>query len=155
MVIRLTMILSSMSFSLSVATDRRIKSDRSYVGIISTPGGSAGRISCILALTRSMTSRVLSPKRTTTMPPTTSPFPFSSASPRRRSGPNSIRAMSLSKMGVPLASVPTAICSKSCTDSTYPRPQTIYSRPVNSTTRPPTSLLLIRMAWIIVSKERL
>lgn len=41
-----------------------------------------------IKITRSMTLRTFSPKRTTTMPPTTSPLPSSSASPRRISGPN-------------------------------------------------------------------
>ncbi|MBI5602035.1 MAG: hypothetical protein HY879_01625, partial [Deltaproteobacteria bacterium] len=49
-----------------------------------------------------MTFRTFSPNRTTTIPAATSPFPSSSATPRRISGPSWIRATSFSKIGVQL-----------------------------------------------------
>ena len=52
--------------------------------------GKAGLVMSLLifALTRSMTLRTFSPKRTITIPPATSPLPSRSASPRRISGPS-------------------------------------------------------------------
>jgi hypothetical protein len=47
-------------------------------------------------------------------------------------------------MGVPSRWAPTLISSMSAILRMYPRPRTMYSRPVNSMTRPPTSWLLRR-----------
>ena len=77
---------------------------------ISTPLGRLGTISfLILSLTLSMTLRTFSPNLTTTMPAATSPWPSSSASPRRISGPSLMSATSFSRTGVPRPSVPTAM----------------------------------------------
>jgi hypothetical protein len=50
-----------------------------------------------------MTSSAFSPNRMTTMPPTTSPRPSSSAIPRRMSGPSRTDATSATRIGVPRA----------------------------------------------------
>ncbi len=116
MIRTLTTDSSSIRLSLAVATDSRIRSLRSYTGMTLTPFGSAGSISFSLALIRSMTVSAFSPKRMTTIPPTTSPSPFKSARPRRMSGPNRTVATSRKRMGVPAALTPTAIFSTSATD---------------------------------------
>ncbi|MBS1111681.1 MAG: hypothetical protein H6Q88_3673, partial [Anaeromyxobacteraceae bacterium] len=67
----------------------------------STPSGSEGPISASLAFTRSITLRAFSPWRITTIPPTTSPCPSMSATPRRISGPSATLATSFTWMGVP------------------------------------------------------
>ncbi len=78
------------------------------------PGGQARpRPRSILALTRSMTSRAFWPCRMTTMPETTSPWPSSSATPRRMSGPRATFPRSLIRIGVPLGLAETTMSSKS------------------------------------------
>src|SRR5205823_4304530 len=67
-----------------------------------TPAGSDPCTSRSLAFTRSITPRAFSPKRMTMMPPTTSPLPSSSATPRRMSGPMRTCATSRTRTGVPL-----------------------------------------------------
>ncbi len=96
-----TTMISSISFDRSVSTERLIRSDRSYVVTIFTPGGSDGSISFSRAFTRSMTSSAFSPLRITTMPPTASPLPSRSVMPRRISGPSDTRPMSPTVSGVP------------------------------------------------------
>ena len=109
----LTISSSSSSVSFNVSMERRISSERSYVGTILTPFGSDASTSRSFALTPSITFRAFSPNRTMTMPPTTSPFPSSSAIPRRISGPKVTRATSWTRIGVPLPSVPTGMVSMS------------------------------------------
>ena len=116
----------------------------------STPGGREGFSSTSLALSRSMTDSAFSPCRMTTMPPTTSPRPSRSATPRRISGPSVTWATSFTVIGVPF-SVRRTRDSRSRVDFTYPRPRTMYSRPEISTSRPPTSLFPLRTAWITAS----
>ena len=84
-----------------------------------------------------------SPKRMTTMPPTTSPLPSRSATPRRISGPRRTCATSRTRIGVPpvvASERRRSRCRRWTSDS--PRPRTMYSRPENSSSRPSTSLLL-------------
>ena len=80
--------------------------------MISTPGGRPCFNSSSLVFTRSMTFRAFSPWRMTTMPPTTSPWPSRSVSPRRISGPRVTVATSESLTGVPFSAFNTA-CSRS------------------------------------------
>ena len=82
-----TTMTSSVSLSFRVPTARSMRSERSYVVTTLTPGGSDGSISFSFSLTRSITASAFSPLRITTMPPTTSPFPSRSVTPRRISGP--------------------------------------------------------------------
>ena len=102
MITMLTIMSSSINVLLRVSIDRSIKSARSYVVTISTPGGSEGLNSSSFARTRSMTFSAFSPKRMMTMPPTTSPSPFRSATPLLISGPRVTIPRSFTKMGVPL-----------------------------------------------------
>ena len=97
----LTTRLISISFSFRVAMARRIRSERSYTGMMRIPGGRDGVISLNFSLTRSITASAFSPYRMTTMPPTTSPLPSSSATPRRMSGPIVTCATSCTVIGVP------------------------------------------------------
>ncbi len=87
------------------------------------------------------------------MPPTVSPFPSSSARPRRRSGPRATLPTSLIVTGVPRSSVFTTTFSMSAVPLRYPRPRTMYSRPEISMSRPPTSSLLLRSASDTASRE--
>ena len=64
-------------------------------------------------------------------------------------------ATALSKIGVPLASTPTAICSRSSRDSIYPRPLTMNSVSPISTSLPPTSLLDLWIAFLTDWIDRL
>ena len=73
-------------------------------------------------MTRLITLRAFSPCRMTTMPPTVSPRPSRSETPRRISGPISTRPTSRSSTGVPPAPTFTTICSKSATAPRVPRP---------------------------------
>ncbi len=111
-----TTTISSISFDRSVSTERLIRSDRSYVVTIFTPGGSDGSISFSRAFTRSITSSAFSPLRITTMPPTASPFPSRSVIPRRISGPSDTRPMSATVSGVPFSFVLTTIFPMSSID---------------------------------------
>ena len=81
-----------------------------------TPFGSDGSMSFSFCFTRSMTLRAFSPLRITTMPPTTSPLPSRSATPRRISGPSETRPTSPTVSGVPRSFVFRTICSMSLTD---------------------------------------
>ena len=138
---------SSIKVILRVSIERSIRSERSYVVTILTPSGRPGSMSfLIFSLTLSMTFRTFSPNLTTTMPPATSPFPSSSASPLLISGPSCTEATSRSNTGVPAPFVPTEMYSMSWTDLIYPLPRTMYSTPENSRTLPSTSLLLLRTA---------
>ncbi len=83
----------------------------------STPSGSDGFSSSSLAFTRSMTPSAFSPWRITTMPPTTSPSPLKSATPRRISGPSATVATSFTWMGVPPSALRTSF-SRSAMDFT-------------------------------------
>ena len=83
----------------------------------SRPAGSDGRSSSSLAFTRSITLSAFSPWRITTMPPTTSPCPSMSATPRRISGPSATLATSFTWMGVPPSDRST-IFSRSAIDFT-------------------------------------
>ena len=83
----------------------------------STPFGSDGFSSSSFAFTRSMTLRAFSPWRITMMPPTTSPWPSRSATPRRISGPSATCATSFTVMGVPPSLLRTS-CSRSAVDFT-------------------------------------
>ena len=70
------------------ALDRKVDQLRSIVGGNDLdPLWEARLISLIFSFTRSMTSRAFSPKRITTIPPTTSPLPSSSTIPLRISDP--------------------------------------------------------------------
>ncbi len=53
------------------------------------------------SFTRSMVASAFSPYRMTTMPPTTSPRPSRSATPRRTSGAMCTSATSATRTGVP------------------------------------------------------
>src|SRR5215471_17636007 len=66
-----------------------------------------------------MTSSALTPKRCSTMPLATSPFPLSSVRPRRSSGPSSTRATSCKSTGVPPSFLSTIFC-RSGTPLRYP-----------------------------------
>ena len=91
----------------------RIRSDRSYVVTTSTPSGRDLFISDRRALTRSMTFRAFSPCRMTTIPPTASPFPFRSATPRRICGPSATVATSRRSTGTPRSFDATTTFSRS------------------------------------------
>ncbi len=152
MMIRLTTASSSIRVSFRVSIERSINSPRSYAVTILTPGGRFGSISLSLARTRSMTCSAFSPERIMTMALTVSPWPSSSAIPRRRSGPSTTLPRCLIKIGVPVCAFdPTTVFSTSATVLMYPRPRTMYSRPVNSTRRPPTSLLPCRIVSTTLS----
>ncbi len=60
-----------------------------------------------------MTFSAFSPCRMTTMPPTASPVPSRSATPRRGSGPRPTDATSDSRIGTPPGPVPTTMAAKS------------------------------------------
>ena len=92
---------SSSSVVVSVRIARWIRSERSYTASIDTPSGSPGFSSSMRFLMLSITRSAFSPNRATAMPETTSPSPFSSAIPRRSSGPSSTRATSRTRTGVP------------------------------------------------------
>ena len=111
-----TMMLSSSSFSRSVAMARSIRSLRSYTGVMTTPGGNPLRTCASLAFTRSIVVSAFSPKRITTMPPTASPRPSRSAMPRRTAGPIVTRPNSATRTGVPAAVAPTTTFSMSPMD---------------------------------------
>ena len=83
----------------------------------STPSGRDGPSSASLVFTRSMTLRAFSPWRITTIPPTTSPWPSRSATPRRISGPSATLATSFTWMGVPPSDFSTSF-SRSAIDFT-------------------------------------
>ena len=102
-----TTISSSISVCLILPIDARISSERSYAVTIVTPSGRPGSSSLILAFTRSMTRSAFSPWRMTTIPETTSPWPFRSATPRRMSGPNVTLPISRTRIGTPDGSIPT------------------------------------------------
>ena len=120
---------------------------------ILVPGSKEGSISLSFSFSRWITWRAFSLCRMTTMPPTTSPRPSNSATPRRTWGPISTRATSRNKTGVvrttgsrPIAALSgrlafNTICSRSSTFSIYPRPRIICSLPANSIRRPPVSKL--------------
>ena len=80
---------------------------------IRTPFGSEGSISFRRSFTRWITSRAFSPWRMTTMPPTVSPLPSRSETPRRISGPRPTVATSRMRTGVPFPSVLRTIVSRS------------------------------------------
>ena len=111
-----TTIASSISVWRSVLIDSPISHERSYVGTIFTPAGIECWTSWSLALTPSITFRAFSPKRMTMMPPTASPFPSSSATPRRMSGPRRTCATSRTRIGVPREFAPSETFSMSATD---------------------------------------
>ncbi len=146
---------SSIKFQLAVEIASWIKLLRSYTGTIFIPSGMAEANSFNLSLMRPITCNTSSPKRMMTIPPTASPWPFKSTTPRRISEPSCTVATSRSKIGVPLALVPTAIFSISSVDLMYPRPRIMYSTPENSMTRPPVSLLLMRIFSTISGTDRL
>ncbi len=104
-----TTIISSTSLSLTVAMALSMSVERSYTGRTSTPAGREALSSLSLSFTRPMTARAFSPWRITTMPPTTSPWPSRSASPRRISGPRLTVATSESRTGVPPSTLSTAL----------------------------------------------
>ena len=66
--------------------------------------------------------------------------------PRRISGPSETLPTSPIVTGVPRSLVLMTIFSMSPMSLRYPRPRTMYSLPENSMRRPPTSLLLLRIA---------
>ena len=123
-------------------TARSISEVRSYATSSSTPSGSPGAISSSRALTSRITRRVSAPGRTTTIPPTVSPSPFHSASPRRPSGPRLTLATSSSRIGVPSGPTPSPMRRMSSTDRMYPSPRIMNSFSPTSISPPPTSLLL-------------
>ena len=92
---------SSQIVVVSAETALAISSERSYSVTTSTPGGKPSPSSAIRALTASMVAWAFSPERMTTMPPTTSPWPFTSAMPRRISGPSRTSATWPTVTGVP------------------------------------------------------
>ncbi|MNE05127.1 hypothetical protein D3C80_976810 [compost metagenome] len=94
---------------------RWIRSERSYTVTISTPSGRLFLSSASRFLTPSMVCWAFSPKRMTMMPPTTSPSPLSSATPRRLWGPVTTSATSPSSSGAPRTLVPSGICFRSST----------------------------------------
>ncbi len=69
-----------------------------------------------LALTAWMVSSAFFPERMTTTPPATSPSPFSSAIPRRISGPSRTLATSRSSTGVPLSPASSTMLRKSSSE---------------------------------------
>ncbi len=146
---------SSIKFQLAVEMASRMRLLRSYTGTIFIPSGMAVANSFNFSLMRPITCNTSSPKRMMTMPPTASPWPFKSTTPRRMSEPSCTVATSRSKIGVPLALVPMAIFSMSSVDLMYPRPRIIYSTPENSTTLPPVSLLLMRIFSMMSGTDRL
>ncbi len=77
------------------------------------PSGSPPSISASFSFTRSMVASAFSPKRITTMPPTTSPRPSRSATPRRTSGASWTSATSATRIGVPDVVAPTTTFSMS------------------------------------------
>ena len=79
--------ISSVNFCFSVSIARSINDALSYVVTISTPLGRLLASCFSLALTFWITSLALSPILMTTTPPTTSPLPFSSATPLLSCGP--------------------------------------------------------------------
>ncbi len=83
-----------------------------------TPFGSDGSISRSRSRTRRITSRAFSPWRITTIPPTVSPRPSRSETPRRISGPRATWPTSRSSTGVPFSSVLSTIFSRSAVPRT-------------------------------------
>ena len=96
-----TMNDSSASFPASVAIARLISSLRSYTGRTTTPRGRPCWTSASFAFTPSIVVSAFWPNRITTMPPTASPRPSSSAMPRRIAGPMETRPSSATRIGVP------------------------------------------------------
>ena len=92
---------SSRSFVRRVSMARWIRSERSYTGRTTSPPGMPGASSASRSFTRSMVASAFSPKRMTTIPPTASPRPFRSATPRRTSGASRTSATSATRMGMP------------------------------------------------------
>ena len=111
-----TMIPSSTSLLLSVAIARSIRLERSYTGRSTTPCGNPGWISARRAFTFLMVVRAFCPNRITTMPPTASPRPSYSATPRRTAGPTYTRPSSATRIGVPDDVAPTTMFSMSASD---------------------------------------
>ncbi len=112
---RLTISSSSHSTCTSVCMARWISSERSYVTTSWTPGGNDPRTSASRRFTRSITRSAFSLCRMTTMPPTTSPRPSSSAMPVRGSGPSVTLPSWRSVTGVPPAPTRTGTDSRSAT----------------------------------------
>ena len=110
---RATIKLSSSSFPLRLAIARSMSVLRSYTGVMTTPGGSPGAISASRAFTRAIVVSAFSPKRITTIPPTASPRPSSSATPRRTAGPTETRPSSATRIGVPRGVAPITTFSMS------------------------------------------
>ena len=113
--IRATTISSSVSLPHRLSTALSIKAERSYTVTISTPSGNPAFSDSNLAFTPSMVVLAFSPKRITTTPPTTSPSPFSSATPRRICGPRLTTATSAMVSATPFSFTPSGICRISCT----------------------------------------
>ena len=110
---RATTTLSSRSLPRRFSIARSIRSLRSYTGVTTTPGGRPALTCSSFALTPWIVSRAFSPNRITTMPPTASPRPSSSAMPRRTAGPMLTRPSSATRTGVPFAVAPTTTFSMS------------------------------------------
>ena len=85
-----------------------------------------------------MVVRAFLPERITMMPPATSPWPSSSAMPRRISGPSCTVATSRSSTGV-APDTASGTVRKSASDRRYPRDRTMYSASAISTTEPPAA----------------
>src|SRR6266567_4608281 len=67
-----------------------------------------------------------------TTPPTASPLPSNSPAPLRMSGPKVTVATSRTSTGVPVcAFTMITVLPMSSRERIYPRPRTMYSRPVN------------------------
>ena len=115
---------------------------------IFTPGGKRLLDLGQTAFTRLITSSAFSRWRMITMPAAVSPSPSSSATPRRISGPSWMLATSRSSTGVPRSSLLTTICSRSADVLDVAASRTMYSAPLHSTSRAPTSLFDERTASI-------
>ena len=96
-----TMANSSASVVVRLSMARSMSAERSYTVTTSTPSGRPAASSRKRAFTPAMVASAFSPARITTMPPTTSPMPFKSATPRLMRGPVRSSATSLSRMGTP------------------------------------------------------
>ena len=79
--------LSSSSLPRRFSIARSIRSLRSYIGRMITPSGSPGAIAASRAFTNLIVVSAFCPNRMTTIAPTASPRPSSSATPRRTAGP--------------------------------------------------------------------
>ena len=115
------------------------------------PSGRDASTSASFAFTRSMVARAFSPKRMTTIPPTTSPRPSRSATPRRTSGAVRTVATSRTRTGTPWSDERTTTSPMSSMPCRYPSPRIMYSRSASSRTMAPTSSLAplrASMTWV-------